>query len=177
MARKNLLEGLMKEGASAKPASPAPKTAAKTAAIGAVSQSIADLKSRALIEIDADQIYPGGLLDRLEIDAEAHEALKTSLSEHGQQVPVLVRPAPDDPDRYQIVYGRRRVAALAELGFKIKALVRDLDDHALVLAQGQENSARQDLSFIEKAYFAQQMVDAGYKRADICSALHVDKTV
>ena len=92
-------------------------------------------------------------------------------------MPVLVRPHPETPGRYQIVYGRRRVLALRDLGLPVKALVRDLDDLGAVLAQGQENTARRDLSFIEKANFARQMVEAGYERRIICDALSIDKTV
>jgi ParB family transcriptional regulator, chromosome partitioning protein len=44
--------------------------------------------------------------------------------------------------------------ALRDLGQPVRALVRDFDDAALVMAQGQENGARRDLSFIEKANFA-----------------------
>ena len=53
-------------------------------------------------------------------------------------------------------------------------MVRQLDDHALVMAQGQENTARQDLSFIEKASFAAQLDDAGYERQTIADALSID---
>lgn len=146
-------------------------------AIGAVSQSIADLKSRSVIEIDPFKIKAGGLMDRLEDDDKAHSALMASLRDHGQQVPVLVRPHPETADHFQIVYGRRRVLALRDLGLPVKALVRDLDDRELVVAQGQENSARKDLSFIEKASFAHQMQEQSYERKVICAALHVDKTV
>ncbi len=100
-----------------------------------------------------------------------------SLRDYGQQVPVLVRPHPETAGRYQIVYGRRRVLALRDLGQPVKALVRDLDDLGLVLAQGQENTARRDLSFIEKANFARQMVEAGYERRIACDALSIDKTL
>ena len=89
----------------------------------------------------------------------------------------MVRPSTDDPNRYQIVYGRRRVLAMRELGQPVKAMVRDLDDRELVLAQGQENSARRDLSFIEKCNFALQLAQAGYDRKVICDALHIDKTL
>jgi ParB family chromosome partitioning protein len=54
--------------------------------------------------------------------------------------------------------------------------VRNLSDQELVLAQGQENSARADLSFIERARFARRMEDLGYARDVIMSALAVDKT-
>jgi len=46
-----------------------------------------------------------------------------------------------------------------------------------VLAQGQQNAARTDLTFIEKANFARQMRDAGYDRKVICDALAMDKTL
>ena len=177
MARKNLLSGLMGDPAVQPDAvaQPARPRYAK-GAIGAVSQSLADLKARAIADIHPSAIDAGGLADRLDDDAEAHAALMASLRDHGQQVPVLVRPHPTEADRYQVVYGRRRVRALRDLGLPVKAMIRDLDDRDLVIAQGQENSARKDLSFVEKSIFARQMRDAGYDRKVICAALHVDKT-
>lgn len=56
----------------------------------------------------------------------------------------------------------------------MKAMVRQLDDHALVMAQGQENTARQDLSFIEKASFAAQLDVGGHDRQTIADALSID---
>lgn len=176
MARKNLLEGLMAEGAEPAQTTPGTKRPYK-GAIGAVSQSIEALKARALLDIDPFLIDAGGLQDRLETDDTEDAALLASIRDYGQQVPVLVRPHPDTPDRYQIVYGRRRVLAMRDLGKPVKALLRDLDDSALVMAQGQENNARRGLSFIEKANFAAQMRDAGYERTAICDALAIDKTV
>ena len=55
-------------------------------------------------------------------------------------------------------------------------MVRQLSDRELVVAQGQENSARADLSFIERARFALHLEVAGYDRETIISALSVDKT-
>ena len=159
---------------------PSPRAAGAGApglgAIGAVGRSIADLKARALVEIDPALIDEGGLADRLGADPEDDARLLASIREHGQQVPVLARPHPGAPGRYQIVYGRRRARALAALGRPVKALVRDLDDRGLLIAQGQENSARRDLSFIEKANFARQMLAAGFDRATAQAALSTDKT-
>ena len=179
MARKGLLKGLMEapaEGNEAETRVDAAKPRYTSGAIGAVSQSIADLKARSLVEVDPRMIDNAGLRDRLDEDADI-TALVESIRDYGQQVPVLLRPNPNDPERYQVVYGRRRVAALKQLAQPVKAMVRVLDDRALVLAQGQENSARRDLSFIEKANFARQMRDAGYERKVICAALHMDKTL
>lgn len=181
MARKNLLGGLMgpltdtPQAASLSVDPDRPRYA--KGAIGAISRSVADLQARALIEIDPTLIEAGGLQDRLETDDAEDAALRTSIAEYGQQVPVLVRPHPDHDGRYQIVYGRRRVLALRDLGRPVKALVRQLDDRDLLIAQGQENSARRDLSFIEKASFARQMAEAGYDRKIIGDTLSMDKTL
>ncbi|MBD3787423.1 MAG: plasmid partitioning protein RepB [Sphingomonadales bacterium] len=183
MARKNLLSGLM--GDAVQPPSPAPSVSTidpdrpryAKGAIGAISRSVADLQARALAEIDPDLIDAGGVQDRLETDDAEDAALRASIAEYGQQVPVLVRPHPAAEGRYQIVYGRRRVLALRDLGLPVKALVRALDDRDLLIAQGQENTARRDLSFIEKASFARQMVEAGYDRTIIGDTLTMDKTL
>lgn len=177
MARKDLLKGLMSEGTQS-PKEDAPALPRYTrGAIGAVSCSLADLKSRALIEVPADMIDDAGIKDRLDDDPAGIEALKQSISEYGQQVPVLLRHSPNYEGRYEIVFGRRRVRALRELQMPVKAMLRELNDRELIVAQGQENSARKDLSFIEKANFAAQMARAGYERKIICDALSIDKTV
>lgn len=190
MARKDLLKGLMDtpdadqvENAPALDTAPEParvdpaRPRYTKGAIGAVSQSIADLKSRSVTEIDPNLIDAAGLQDRLEYSEDENQALMHSIKTYGQQVPILVRPNPENPDRFQIVFGRRRVFATRDLGIKVKAMIRDLDDTELVMAQGQENTARKDLSFIEKANFARQMADAGYERKVICDAIHIDKTL
>lgn len=175
MARKNLLEGLMNPPEVATTETERPRYA--RGAIGAISRSVADLQARALIEIDPDLIDAGGLQDRLEADDAEDAALRQSIAEYGQQVPVLVRPHPEHEGRYQIVYGRRRVLALRDLKRPVKALLRQLDDRDLLIAQGQENTARRDLSFIEKASFARQMEEAGYDRKVIGDTLSMDKTL
>ncbi len=115
------------------------------------------------VEIDADLVDPSPFADRFaDQDLEAIEALKTSMREHGQEIPVLLRPHPATPGRYQIAYGHRRVRAAGELGIKVKAYVRDLNDDKLVVAQGIENSAREDLTFIERAVFALRLEDGGF---------------
>lgn len=179
MARKDLLKDLMAEPEkpAATPSTVATPPRPQRGAIGAVSQSIADLKARALIEVSADLIDTAGFRDRLDTDPDSIVSLRDSIAEYGQQVPVLLRHSPTTDGRYDVVFGRRRVEALKQLGQPVKAMVRDLNDRDLVLAQGQENSARKDLSFIEKANFAAQMADAGYDRKVICDALSIDKTV
>ena len=142
--------------------------------VGALQSSLTRLQENAIQDIDPALIDNAGLEDRLGMDAAAQRQLSESLATYGQQVPVLLRPHPTDTGRYEIVYGRRRLMALKELGLPVKAMIRQLDDHALVMAQGQENTSRQDLSFIEKASFAAQLQDTGYDRQTIAAALSID---
>ncbi len=65
--------------------------------------------------------------------------------------------------------------AAAKLGVKVRAIVRELTDSELVIAQGKENLDRKDLSFIEKAMFARQLEERGFERPVIMAALSTDK--
>src|SRR4029077_11542940 len=94
-----------------------------------------------VVELDPNLVDPSFVRDRLaESEGEAFEVFKASLAADGQQVPILVRPAPNDEGRYQAAYGHRRLAALRALGRPVKAIVRELTDEQLVVAQGKENS-------------------------------------
>ncbi len=188
MARKNLLTGLMADpapppaddpdatdvGADDAVALPAPPRRSG-GAIGAVGKSFAEMRANAVIEIPADMIDGAGVTDRLGDDPD-HDALVRSIREYGQQVPVLVRHSPNYQGRYDIVYGRRRVSALRALRRPVRAMVRDLPDRDLIIAQGQENTGRVNLSFIEKASFAGQMAAMNFDRKVICDALALEKT-
>jgi ParB family chromosome partitioning protein len=100
-------------------------------------------------------------------------AFLEEIRRHGQQAPALVRPHPEVPGRFQLAYGHRRWRAAARLGRPLLALVRPLSDADLVIAQGQENAARRDLSFIEKAHFAEELAARGFPRATLIAALAV----
>ena len=130
--------------------------------VGALRNTLAHItKEGRVVELDPSAIDPSPYPDRLAgaEEAEAIKALERSIARNGQEVPVLVRPHPERPNHYQTIYGHRRVKAIAGLGqgHKVRAIVRELSDEELLLAQGIENSARQDLSWIEKALFARRL--------------------
>jgi ParB family chromosome partitioning protein len=88
----------------------------------------------------------------------------------------LIRPNKVEGQPYQIVFGRRRLAAVKALGLKFRAIVRDLTDEQAIIFQGEENANRNDLSFIEKCTFALSQEQAGYKRDVICASLATGKS-
>ena len=179
MARKHLLDELTAVNTGKVPKeqanlSKAPRVTSQ--AVGAVSQSFEKLKAGNVIEIEPDLIDGPLVSDRLEIQGENLEKLITQIKEHGQQLPILVRPHPEDKGRYQIAYGWRRTAAAKSLNIKVKAMIKKLSDEELVIAQGQENNERQDLSYIEKAQYAANLEDSGFARTVITACLAIDKS-
>ncbi|WP_321342254.1 plasmid partitioning protein RepB [uncultured Cohaesibacter sp.] len=118
---------------------------------------LAEKPASDVVELDPNQVDPSPFPDRLS-DAASEEAilsLRQSIEERGQEIPILVRPHPDEEGRYQVAYGHRRLKAISGLaGKKVRAVVQALSDAELVQAQGIENSDRQDLSFIERVLFA-----------------------
>src|SRR3954468_1866491 len=129
-----------------------------------------------ILEIDPSLVDPSPLADRFrDQDDSSFEALKQSIAQRGQEVPILVREHPEAKGRYQSAYGHRRVRATRELGISVKAILRSLTDEALVVAQGLENAPREDLSFIERASFAMHIEDAGHSRSVVQDALSVDR--
>lgn len=131
-----------------------------------------------VIELDPALVETSFVEDRLShagaLD-ENFETLVESIRQNGQQVPVLVRPHPEKPGYYQTAYGHRRLRAALRIGKPVQAIVRELTDVQLVLAQGKENTERRDLSFIERAFFARNLVERGFERGLVQDALSIDK--
>lgn len=100
--------------------------------------------------LDPSLIQMSAVMDRID-PSEGLEELISSIRDHGQKVPVLVRRT--QTGSFEIVYGRRRLLACRELGQKVRATVMEMTDEEALIAQGVENNARQDLSFIERALF------------------------
>lgn len=146
-----------------------------TGTMNGMKTTLRDLSSNAVREIDPAAIDDGGPNDRLAFQDEDVADLARSIKDHGQQVPIMVRPVADRPGYYRIVYGRRRLRALKLLGQPAKALIRSLNDEQAILAQGQENSQRLDPSFIEKALFVNELVASGYEWPIVMDALAIDK--
>ena len=132
-------------------------------------------KGEHILEIDPALIDPSFARDRMAaFDPEGADAeFVAAIRSEGQLVPTLLRPNPAAPGRFQPAYGRRRIAAAAFLNRKVRAVVRDLSDEQLVVAQGQENEARNGLTFIEKCRFAATLEAQGFKRKVIERALTV----
>ncbi|NVO24304.1 plasmid partitioning protein RepB [Donghicola mangrovi] len=116
----------------------------------------------------ADRLDPADVAD-----------LRESIEANGQTVPILVRRDPENSETYLLIYGRRRLEAVrsSESVTKVRAMIANMDDDAAVRAQVVENTGRRDLSFIERALFAQQLMDAEFgSQAQVAEVLNVTKS-
>lgn len=128
-------------------------------------------------ELDPAEIQDERYSDRLD-PKDVHD-LRASIEQNGQTVPILVRRHPTDPNQYLLVYGRRRLEAIraSDKVSKVRALIANLDDTAALRAQVSENTGRRDLSFIERALFAQELLDSGFgSQAQIAEVLNVTRS-
>ncbi|MDV4182847.1 plasmid partitioning protein RepB [Rhizobium brockwellii] len=135
------------------------------------------LEGETVIELDPDLVDASFVRDRIEEDEQEFNELLSAIRERGQDSPILVRPHPKDSERYMVVFGHRRLRAARALGRNVRAVVKDLKDSDHLVAQGQENSARANLSFFEKAMFASEIARLHFDgdNAIILSALSVDR--
>ncbi len=135
------------------------------------------LTGETIVELDPDLIDASFVQDRIDIDEDRFQDLVRAIKSRGQDTPILVRPNPNDAGRYQIVFGHRRARAAKLLGIPVRAAVKELSDEDHVVAQGQENSARAELSFIEQALFAASLSERGFDTKVVEAALTVNKSV
>lgn len=135
------------------------------------------LQGETVVELDPATIDASFVRDRMEDDEQEFADLLNAIRERGQDSPILVRPHPSQPGRYMAVFGHRRIRVARELGRPVRAVVKDIKDRDHVVAQGQENTARANLSFIEKALFAGELARLSYDNDNtiVLAALSVEK--
>ena len=94
----------------------------------------------------------GPFQPRTAMHLERLQELTESIRQQGVLQPILARPHPDQPGRYQIIAGERRWRAAQAAGLaEIPVLVRTLSDTDAMAASLVENLQRQDLDPIEEA--------------------------
>ena len=138
-------------------------TAAR-AALDEVTQamSVAQAEGRMVRKIVIDKIDLRHLnRDRMVLDPEEMDVLKTSLAARGQQTPIELLTL--SSGRFGLISGLRRLEALQALGeTELLAFIRKPESAgASYVAMVEENEIRAALSFYERANIAVQAVGAG----------------
>lgn len=110
--------------------------------------------------IPIEKIHPNPDQPRRQFDEQALSELAASIRERGIIQPLIVRPDPSDPSRFQIVAGERRwrAAQIAQL-HEVPVLVRDYSDTEVLEVAIIENIQRSDLNPIDEAAGYRQLMD------------------
>jgi ParB family chromosome partitioning protein len=114
-----------------------------------------DVQSVAIAALEPSPFQP-----RMGIRQEGLEDLIASIRERGILQPLLVRPHPEHPGRYQIIAGERRWRAAQAIPLhEVPVLVRELSDVEAAAAALVENLQRTDLDPIEEAEGLMRLIE------------------
>ena len=108
--------------------------------------------------VSIEDIFPNPNQPRTHFNETELEELSESIREHGVLQPLLVR---KKGRRYEIIAGERRYQASKIAGLKeLPAIVKDVDDQAVMELALIENLQRSDLNPIEEARGYKQLIKA-----------------
>ncbi len=123
-------------------------------------------------------VVPNPLQPRRTFPDQELDELATSIRENGLLQPLVVRPAPGAPDRFELVAGERRFRAVTRLGWEdVPVLVREASDETLLVLSLVENLQREALNPMEEAEGYRSLVERfGMSQADIARAMGKDRS-
>jgi ParB family chromosome partitioning protein len=124
-------------------------------------------------KIPLRSIVPNPLQPRRTFTTEELAELAASIRQNGLLQPLVVRPAPNAPGRYELVAGERRFRAISSLEWtEVPAMVREASDDTLLVLALVENLQREALNPLEEAEGYQALADRfDMKHAEIAEAV------
>jgi ParB family chromosome partitioning protein len=133
------------------------------------------IPSTGTLEIATGLIDPNPFQPRRHFSDAELDSLASSIKEHQQLQPILVRKM---GERYQLISGERRLRATIRAGIaKIRAEVREADDRMVAELAIIENLQRKDLNAIEKAMsFKRYLSEHQCTQDDLARRLKIDRS-
>ena len=131
-----------------------------------------------IVELDLVRVRPDPNQPRQIFDKEDLEELASSIKEHGQLVPILVRPDPEGDRTYIIIGGERRFRASERLGRdRIQAIILRVDEKKARELALVDNLQRVDLSpFEEAAGYARLIEEFSYTQEQVAERVGKSRT-
>lgn len=123
-------------------------------------------------------IVPNPLQPRQEFSEAELSELVDSIRENGLLQPLLVRPDPGRPERFQLVAGERRFRSIQRLDWTdVPVVVREMSDEALLVLALVENLQREQLGPLEEADGYQALIDRfGMTQEEVARAVGKDRS-
>jgi ParB family chromosome partitioning protein len=164
--------------AGASPANPAattsPSAVDETTTIAADSEhDLLPVPGARLAHLDPADIVPNAAQPRSVFDEDDLAELVHSIREVGVLQPIVVRPLSEEPGKYELVMGERRLRATKEVGLdSIPAIVRDTADVDMLRDALLENLHRAQLNPLEEASAYQQLLsDFGITQEELATRI------
>ena len=131
---------------------PGPRLGRGLAALMGDAPSAVTAPAPGITTIPVEHLEPGPFQPRGDFDPASMAELIDSIRSRGILQPLLARPHPITPNRFQIIAGERRWRAAQQAGLHaVPTLIRALSDADSMAAALVENLQRQDLNAIEEA--------------------------
>ena len=137
-----------------------------------------EAKAGEVRRVRVSAVVPNPFQPRRSFSDQELDELAASIRENGLLQPLVVRPAPGAPDRFELVAGERRLRAISRLGWEdVPVLVREAPDETLLVLALVENLQREALNPIEEAEGYRSLVDRfGMSQTDIARAMGKDRS-
>lgn len=128
--------------------------------------------------LPVQSIAPNPLQPRQDFSAPELEELARSIRVNGLLQPLVVRPLPGSKGRYELVAGERRFRAVRVLGWEdVPAVVREVEDEALLVLALVENLQREALNPLDEAEGYRSLADRfGMTQEDIARAVGKERS-
>jgi ParB family chromosome partitioning protein len=135
--------------------------------LAAILPEAADGAAGELRELPVELVKPNPSQPRTRFDADALDALASSIETSGVVQPLLVRPLHDGS--YELVAGERRWRAARQAGLeKVPAIVRDSEQAERLQVALIENMVREDLNPVDEARACAALIDElGVSKEDL----------
>jgi len=143
----------------------------------AIQLAFKDSKKK-LFEVKLSALQTNPNQPRLTMEQEELENLAQSIEQNGLLQPILVTPINNNPHKFYIVAGHRRVEASKLLQREsIEAMIYSVEDENLSIFAIIENLQRENLSAMEEAISIKSLVDMGLTQTQICQKISKSKSV
>jgi ParB family chromosome partitioning protein len=148
--------------------------AAEAAAPGGVG-TVPGLK---VLEVALNAIVPNPHQPRRKFDETSLNELAESLKSTGLIQPIIVRPAPEQTGKYQLIAGERRWRAAQRAALPaVPAIVRDIDSATQAQMALIENIQREDLNPLDRAAAYRTLIKhLGLTQAELAGRLGEDRS-
>lgn len=124
--------------------------------------------------VDVDSIDPNPYQPRIHFDEKALESLADSIKAQGVLEPLRLRPSVKN--RYQLVFGERRLRAARKAGLsKVPALIIDTGDQAMREIALVENIQREDLNPLDEAAAYRDLAEIHKTQEEVAQRVGKDR--